>query len=86
DEDGVPPADRSCLKNHENDLRTAGSEQTVRRNSTSRQVQTFIHAFILLRTQIVRQGRRTIYRILGWNRWLHVFFHCWDQIRMPLRC
>ncbi len=38
DEDGVPPADRSCLKNHESDLRTAESEQTVRRNSTSRRV------------------------------------------------
>ncbi len=38
DEDGVPPADRSCLKNHENDLRAAESEQTVRCNSTSRQV------------------------------------------------
>jgi hypothetical protein len=30
--------------------------------------QTFIHAFVLLPTQIVRQGRRTIYRVLGWNR------------------
>ena len=48
--------------------------------------QTFIHAFMLLPTQIVRQGRRTIYRVLGWNRWLHVFFRGWDEIRGPLRC
>jgi hypothetical protein len=48
--------------------------------------QTFIHAFILLPTQIVRQGRRTLYRVLGWNRWLHVFFRCWEEIRVPLRC
>ncbi len=48
--------------------------------------QTFVRAFMLLPTQIVRQGRRTIYRILGWNRWLHVFFRAWDQIRTPLRC
>jgi hypothetical protein len=47
---------------------------------------TFVHAFMLLPTQIIRQGRRTIYRVLGWNRWLHVFFRCWDQIRTPLRC
>ena len=47
--------------------------------------QTFIHAFMLLPAQIIRQGRRTIYRILGWSRWLPVFFRCWDQIRMPLR-
>jgi len=48
--------------------------------------QTFIHAFMLLPTQIVRQGRRTIYRVLGWNRWLPVFFRGWDEIRTPLRC
>ncbi len=47
---------------------------------------TFIHAFLLLPTQIVRQGRRTIYRVLGWNRWLPVFFRGWDRIRAPLRC
>jgi hypothetical protein len=48
--------------------------------------QTFIHAFVLLPTQIVRQGRRTLYRLLGWNRWLHVFLRGWDEIRAPLRC
>jgi hypothetical protein len=48
--------------------------------------QTFVHAFMLLPTQIIRQGRRTIYRVLGWNRWLQVFFRCWDEIRTPLRC
>ena len=46
---------------------------------------TFVHAFMLLPTQIIRQGRRTIYRVLGWNRWLPVFFRCWNQIRIPLR-
>jgi len=48
--------------------------------------QTFVHAFMLLPTQIIRQGRRTIYRVLGWNGWLHVFFRFWEAIRTPLRC
>ena len=48
--------------------------------------QTFIRAFIFLPVQIVHQGRKTIYRILGWNRWLHIFFRAWDQIQIPLRC
>ena len=48
--------------------------------------QTFVHAFMLLPTQIVRKGRQTIYRVLGWNRWLAVFFRGWDAIRTPLRC
>ncbi len=46
--------------------------------------QTFIHAFMLLPTQIVRQGRRTIYRVLGWNRWLNVFLRGWEQVRVRL--
>ncbi len=39
-----------------------------------------------LPAQILRQGRKTIYRLLGWNRWLPVFFRGWEQARVPLRC
>jgi hypothetical protein len=34
---------------------------------------TFLNAFIRLPVQIVRTGRRIVYRLLGWNRWQHVF-------------
>jgi len=34
----------------------------------------FRHAFIALPCQIVRTGRRIVYRLLSWNRWLPVFF------------
>ena len=34
---------------------------------------TFVNAMMRLPTQILRQGRRTIYRLLGWNRWTNVF-------------
>jgi hypothetical protein len=47
---------------------------------------TFLNAMMRLPTQIVRQGRKTIYRLLGWNRWLPVFFRGWERIRVPLRC
>ena len=40
----------------------------------------FVNAFMRIPVQIVRQGRRLIYRVLGWNRWLDVFFRGWDQI------
>lgn len=47
---------------------------------------TFINAFIRLPCQIVNTGRRVVYRLLGWNRWLDVFFRCLDSLRRPLRC
>jgi len=46
---------------------------------------TFLNAMMRLPTQIIRQGRKTIYRLLGWNRWLPVFFRGWEQVRVPLR-
>jgi hypothetical protein len=45
---------------------------------------TFLNAMMRLPTQIVRQGRKTIYRLLGWNRWLDVFLRGWEQVRVPL--
>lgn len=47
---------------------------------------TFVNAMMRFPVQIVRQGRRTIFRVLGWNRWLTVFFRGWERIRTPLRC
>jgi Transposase DDE domain group 1 len=35
---------------------------------------TFLHAMILLPCQIVKTGRKIIYRLIGWNSWQHVFF------------
>jgi len=43
---------------------------------------TFVHAFIRIPVQIVRQGRRLIYRVLAWNPWLEVFFRGWDAIAL----
>lgn len=41
----------------------------------------FLHAIILLPTQILRAGRRIIYRILGYNAWLKDFFATFERIR-----
>jgi len=46
----------------------------------------FRHAFLLLPCQIVRSGRRIVYRLLSWNRWLRVFFRGVAALRFPLRC
>lgn len=41
----------------------------------------FLHAIVLLPAQIVRSGRRIIYRILGYNHWLKDFFLAWEHLR-----
>ena len=41
----------------------------------------FLHAMIWLPAQIVRQGRKIIYRLLGYNAWLKDFFSAWEFIR-----
>jgi hypothetical protein len=41
----------------------------------------FLNAMVLLPVQIVRQGRKTIYRLLGYNAWLKDFFSAWEFIR-----
>jgi hypothetical protein len=47
---------------------------------------TFCQAMINIPAQIIRSGRRLIYRLLSWNRWQEVFFRLWDQLQQPLRC
>ena len=46
----------------------------------------FCQAFIHLPCQILKSGRRVIYRILGWNRYLPVLLRAFESYRYPLRC
>ena len=40
----------------------------------------FRQAFIEVPCQIVKTGRRLVYRLLSWNRWLPVFFRGWQAL------
>jgi hypothetical protein len=42
---------------------------------------TFVNAFMRLPCQIVRTGRRLVYRLLGWNPHLPIFFRLVDRLR-----
>jgi hypothetical protein len=42
---------------------------------------TFVNAFLRLPCQIIRTGRRLIYRLLSWNPWNALFFRVLDQLR-----
>lgn len=46
----------------------------------------FCNAFMRLPCQIVRQGRRVVYRLMAWNPWQHVFLRAVDALRCPLQC
>ena len=41
----------------------------------------FLHLIVMLPAQIVRSGRRIIYRIMGYNDWLKDFFATWEHLR-----
>ena len=47
---------------------------------------TFRRAMLAIPAQIVKTGRRIIYRVLAWNPWLKTFFRLLDQLNQPLRC
>ena len=52
--------------------------------------QTFRNTFMNIPTQIIRTGRRLVYRVLAWNQWLDVFLRgvhaIARQVNRPLRC
>ena len=42
---------------------------------------TFVNTFMLLPCQIVRSGRRLLYRLLNWNPWQGLLFRTLAQLR-----
>ena len=42
---------------------------------------TFVNAFVRLPCQRVRTGRRWVYRLLGWNPHLPIFFRLIERLR-----
>ena len=42
----------------------------------------FSNIFIMIPCQIVKTGRRIVYRLLSWNPWQHIFFRLWYALRL----
>jgi Transposase DDE domain group 1 len=42
---------------------------------------TFVNAFVRIPCQLVRSGRRLVYRLLSWNPYLPIFFRLMDRLR-----
>jgi len=47
---------------------------------------TFLNAFMRIPAQVVRTGRRIVFRLLSWNSWQHVFLRGVAQLSGPMRC
>jgi hypothetical protein len=47
---------------------------------------TFLNGLMCLPCQIVRGGRRIVYRLLSWNPWQAVLLRAVDALRLPMRC
>ena len=41
----------------------------------------FLNALIRIPVQIITSGRRIVYRILGYNQWVHTFLQTFDRVR-----
>jgi hypothetical protein len=46
----------------------------------------FANSVIQLPCQIVKTGRRIVYRLLSWNPWVEVLLRLSDAMRLPMRC
>jgi Transposase DDE domain group 1 len=66
--------------------RWAKKYKDEKRTVLTMEFKTFVNAFMRVPCQIVRTGRRIVYRLLAWNPWQHVFLRAVDAFRRPLRC
>ncbi|NDD72991.1 MAG: IS1380 family transposase [Actinobacteria bacterium] len=65
--------------------RDAEARTDAKRSLLRMEFTTFRRAFMAIPAQIVKTDRRTVFRLLAWNRWLPVFFNLLDELRVPMR-
>lgn len=66
--------------------RWASKYKAEKRAVIRMEFKSFVNAFIRVPAQIIRQGRKTIYRLLAWNPWQPVLLRSFDQLATRMRC
>ena len=66
--------------------RWAARHAHEKRDVLRMEFRTFLNAFMRVPAQVVRTGRRVIFRLLSWNPWQHVFLRGVDQLHGRMRC
>jgi hypothetical protein len=61
--------------------RWQGQYQTEKRWVLRLEFKTFVNAFMRLPCQIIRSGRKLVYRLLGWNPYQPIFFRLIEVLR-----
>ncbi len=46
----------------------------------------FVNAFVRIPAQIVKTGRRLVFRLLAWNPYQHIFLRAVETLHRPLLC
>jgi hypothetical protein len=69
-----------CLP--ENSGRWREKHREEKRRVLKMEFRTFLNAFLRIPCQIIESGRRLIYRMLSWNRWLPIF----NRLAEVMRC
>jgi hypothetical protein len=65
----------------ENPGRWAQRQREDKETVLRMEFKTFVNAFMRMPCQILRAGRRLIYRLASWNPWQGLFFRTLDQLR-----
>jgi hypothetical protein len=60
--------------------------QAQKQSVLKMEFKTFLNALMRLPCQIVRGGRKIVYRLLSWNPWQEVLLRAVEALRLPLRC
>jgi hypothetical protein len=62
-------------------------KHTEEKNQVLRmEFRTFVNAFVRIPCQIVKKGRKIVYRLLAWNSWQPVFFRLAMRLNPRLNC
>lgn len=61
-------------------LRWKAKHEEERRLLLTMEFRTFVAAIMSVPAQVVRTGRRIVYRLLAWNQWQHTFFRLLDVV------
>jgi hypothetical protein len=66
--------------------RWAQKHQAQKQKLLKIEFRTFVNAWLRVPCQVIKTGRKLIYRLLAWNEWQEVFFRLAEQLCRPLRC
>jgi hypothetical protein len=66
--------------------RWAGTHKQEKQTVLKMEFQTFLDAFMRVPCQLIRKGRKLVFRLLSWNPWQHVFLRLVDVLHQRKLC